>query len=361
SHKLPDANEGHLTNKDLYNDKELIDEADLNWYDYGFRYYDPQIGRFPQLDPLTDDYPYYTPYQFAGCEPIANVDVDGLEPASVTRFANSVSGTSKALRNGGYAVIWEAGGVVNAKIFSSASIAASKDLIRVAQLALISARGAADALYNASTIGLYDAFGGNHLKEYKTAAEQKAYLEGRLAGDAAAVAAGVIEIEAGGATAALAGVTGVGAIAGGAVALHGAVSAAVATADATWALQKLYQLNMASTASSDPVSSQNQQSSNSPTTNTPKKERGTWKLTKEGSSEIKNHKTFGTFYKSKSDGLWWSVDKAGHGGSKFKVFRETKEGLEWYKDADKYGDFIENKHKGPTGKFIPWKFLTTVK
>src|SRR5690606_18754695 len=54
--------------------------------------------------------------------------------------------------------------------------------------------------------------------------------------------------------------------------------------------------------------------------------RGLWKLTKAGASAIKNHKTFGTFYKSNSDGLWWVVDKAGHGGSKFKVFKETSKG-----------------------------------
>jgi RHS repeat-associated protein len=69
SRKLPDPNEGNVNNKNLYNDKELIDQADLNWYDYGFRNYDTQIGKFPQLDPLTDDYPYYAPYQFAGNEP----------------------------------------------------------------------------------------------------------------------------------------------------------------------------------------------------------------------------------------------------------------------------------------------------
>ena len=86
-----------------------------------------------------------------------------------------------------------------------------------------------------------------------------------------------------------------------------------------------------------------------------------WKLTKDGASQIKNHKTFGTIYKSKSDKLWWAVDKAGHGGSKFKVFKETKKGLEWFKDADEFGDFISNKHKGATGTFIPWEQLKTVK
>lgn len=89
--------------------------------------------------------------------------------------------------------------------------------------------------------------------------------------------------------------------------------------------------------------------------------RGLWRLTKEGAEAIKNHKTFGTIYKSTSDGLWWAVDNAGHGGSKFKVFRETKKGLEWIYDADEFGDFIMNKHKGETGKLIPWDQLSTIK
>src|SRR6185312_3379572 len=70
---------GSLKNNNLYNDKELWDDADLDWYDYGFRNYDPQIGRFPQLDPLTDDYPELTNYQYASNDPILNIDLDGLE------------------------------------------------------------------------------------------------------------------------------------------------------------------------------------------------------------------------------------------------------------------------------------------
>jgi RHS repeat-associated protein len=76
---LGDTYEGTLKNNYLYNDKELFDDADLNWYDYGFRNYDPQIGRFPQLDPLTYSYPFLTPYQYASCDPIDNIDIDGLE------------------------------------------------------------------------------------------------------------------------------------------------------------------------------------------------------------------------------------------------------------------------------------------
>ena len=85
--------------------------------------------------------------------------------------------------------------------------------------------------------------------------------------------------------------------------------------------------------------------------------RGLWNLTKEGASKLMKHGDFGTFFKSKSDGLWWAVDNAGHGGSAFKVFKETGKGLEWIADADKFGDFIVGKHKGPTGLFILWKHL----
>lgn len=50
-----------------------------NQYDYGFRIYNPRIGRFLSVDPLTQSYPWYTPYQFAGNKPIWAVDLDGLE------------------------------------------------------------------------------------------------------------------------------------------------------------------------------------------------------------------------------------------------------------------------------------------
>ncbi|MEL6658349.1 MAG: RHS repeat-associated core domain-containing protein [Bacteroidota bacterium] len=49
-------------------------------YDYGFRIYNPSIARFLSVDPLAPDYPWYTPYQFAGNMPIWAIDVDGLEP-----------------------------------------------------------------------------------------------------------------------------------------------------------------------------------------------------------------------------------------------------------------------------------------
>ena len=47
--------------------------------DYGMRIYNPSLGRFLSVDPLTKSYPSLTPYQYASNSPIANVDLDGLE------------------------------------------------------------------------------------------------------------------------------------------------------------------------------------------------------------------------------------------------------------------------------------------
>jgi RHS repeat-associated protein len=61
-------------------------------YDYGFRIYDPRLGRFLSVDPLTKEYPWYTPYQFAGNKPIWATDVDGLEENTTSTFAKKPIG-----------------------------------------------------------------------------------------------------------------------------------------------------------------------------------------------------------------------------------------------------------------------------
>ncbi len=63
-----------------FNGKELDKEtSSTTTYDYGFRIYNPALGRFLSVDPLTKGYPWYTPYQFAGNKPIAFIDLDGKE------------------------------------------------------------------------------------------------------------------------------------------------------------------------------------------------------------------------------------------------------------------------------------------
>ena len=53
--------------------------GDGNVYDYGYRIYNPRLGKFLTIDPLFKTYSMLTPYQFASNSPISGVDLDGLE------------------------------------------------------------------------------------------------------------------------------------------------------------------------------------------------------------------------------------------------------------------------------------------
>ncbi len=67
-----------------FNGKENDDEVkgEGNQQDYGMRVYDPRLGRFLSVDPITSQYPMLTPYQFASNRPIDGIDLDGLEYVS---------------------------------------------------------------------------------------------------------------------------------------------------------------------------------------------------------------------------------------------------------------------------------------
>ncbi|MBC9929530.1 RHS repeat-associated core domain-containing protein [Chitinophaga qingshengii] len=70
------------------NDNEVKGEG--NQQDYGMRIYDPRTGRFLSVDPLTKQYPHYTPYSFAGNKPIAFVDVNGAEEGLASLWSRFV-------------------------------------------------------------------------------------------------------------------------------------------------------------------------------------------------------------------------------------------------------------------------------
>jgi RHS repeat-associated protein len=73
---------GVKKNKYLYNGKELIEDAGLQYYDYGARMYDPVIGRWGIIDPLA----YHpnqvdkSPYAYAWNNPVNLTDPDGRCP-----------------------------------------------------------------------------------------------------------------------------------------------------------------------------------------------------------------------------------------------------------------------------------------
>lgn len=57
-----------------------------NTYDYGFRIYNPNLGRFLSVDPLAMSYAWYSPYHFAGNSPIDAIDLDGLEEYKIILY-----------------------------------------------------------------------------------------------------------------------------------------------------------------------------------------------------------------------------------------------------------------------------------
>jgi RHS repeat-associated protein len=67
------------TDRFQYNGKEKVSDLGLGLYEYGFRWYDPTMARFVQVDPLADKYTYKTTYDYAENRPISGIDLDGLE------------------------------------------------------------------------------------------------------------------------------------------------------------------------------------------------------------------------------------------------------------------------------------------
>ena len=60
-----------------YNGKEFERKNGLNWMDYGARHYDAALGRFTTMDRFAEKYYSMSPYQYAGNNPVANVDING--------------------------------------------------------------------------------------------------------------------------------------------------------------------------------------------------------------------------------------------------------------------------------------------
>jgi RHS repeat-associated protein len=70
-------------NRYLYNGKELQDQViggtPFGWYDYGARFYDPEIARWHTQDPLMEKKPWISTYVYCSNDPINKIDPDGMD------------------------------------------------------------------------------------------------------------------------------------------------------------------------------------------------------------------------------------------------------------------------------------------
>jgi RHS repeat-associated protein len=72
-----DGGHASLATAYRYTGKPLDEEFGLNWYYYGARYYDPDMGRFLSVDPLASKYPGWGPYVYTLDNPLKYRDPDG--------------------------------------------------------------------------------------------------------------------------------------------------------------------------------------------------------------------------------------------------------------------------------------------
>ena len=74
---------GEMNNKEkTFQGQRVDDDLGINWIQFKWRNHDPQIGRFVEIDPLSEKYVYNSTYAFSENKVTNDVELEGLESVS---------------------------------------------------------------------------------------------------------------------------------------------------------------------------------------------------------------------------------------------------------------------------------------
>jgi RHS repeat-associated protein len=84
---------GKMQNKDkTFQSQKFDDDLGLNWVQFKWRNHDPQIGRFIEIDPLSEKYVYNSTYAFSENKVVRHVELEGLESWDFMSTLKNVAG-----------------------------------------------------------------------------------------------------------------------------------------------------------------------------------------------------------------------------------------------------------------------------
>jgi RHS repeat-associated protein len=92
--------ENSIENKIRFQGQEHVDDLNLGWDSFKLRNHQPEIGRFFNVDPLSEKYFYNSPYAFSENKVTSHVELEGLEAESIQPIKNKLVRDGEAAWNG---------------------------------------------------------------------------------------------------------------------------------------------------------------------------------------------------------------------------------------------------------------------
>jgi len=125
------------------------DELQVPWNYLGARYYDPELRRFTQIDPLAEKYPNWSPYAYTLDNPVKYVDPDGRWVETALDAISFVASAHAFFQDPGWgnaaAVVYDAAAVVIPALPATGTVRAGVKLLDAATSTAKTTGAAADA------------------------------------------------------------------------------------------------------------------------------------------------------------------------------------------------------------------------